>query len=137
MFDIADTTLGTVGIERIPLCILRTHHGRETSTRSTAIDALCLGINGLTGDAVFLDVFAQRCAIDTLAVETEQSALGQFAQDAQNTTSAVLFLNGVFLSVGCEFTEEGHLARQGVNILHVEVHISLLCYGQQVEYGIR
>ena len=63
-------------------------------------------------------------------------ALGQFAQNAQDTACAVFLLNAVLLPVGGEFAEERHPTRKGVDVAHLEVNPTLLGYCQQVEYGV-
>ena len=88
-------------------------------------------------NAVFLNVLAKGGAIDALAREVKQIAFSKFAKDTENAACAILLLDAVLLPVGGELAEERGLAREGVNVLHREIHLSLLGNSQQVEHRIR
>ena len=137
MFDVADATIGTIGVECLPLSILRTHLDRELAGRSTVIDAACFGVDVLLEDGILLDVLTERCTIDTLATEVEQIALGEFAEDAEDAACTVLLLHRILLRIGSKFAEARNHAAQTVDVLHLEIHATLLRYGKQVKHGVR
>ena len=136
MFDVTNAAIDAVGIKRLPLSILRTQHIAELTSRSTVIDAVGFGVDMFFRNAVLLDVFTERGTIDTLTCEVKQVTLGEFAKNAENTTGTVLFLDAVFLPVRGELAEERHLAAQRIDILHLEVHLTLLRHSQQVKHRI-
>ena len=143
MFDVAYAAIGAVGVECLPVGVLRAHDVRELAARGAAVD-----VPGresavdadfqifVVDDGVALDVLAQRSAVHALAGEVEQSALGQFAEDAEDAACAVLLLDAVLLPVRSELAEERHFAREGIDVLHLEVYASFLSHGQEVEHGV-
>ena len=54
VFEVADATIGTIGIKCTPLFRLRPHLGREAIARSRLIDAICLCIHITINNAIFL-----------------------------------------------------------------------------------
>lgn len=136
MFHVANATCGAVGIKRRPLTVLHTHFGGKLAARRTTIYACSLGINLGACYAVMFNVLAQCDAIDTMCCQVEQIALGQFAQYAKHTTSAVTLLHRVALRVGRQFTKAWHMTAQLVNVLHLEVDTGLIGHSQQVEHGV-
>ena len=69
-------------------------------------------------------------------VGVDESSAVELGKDAEDASGAVAVFDAVLLCVGCELAEAGHSAREGVDILHGEVHFSLLGDGEQVEYGV-
>ena len=107
MFDVADAAVGTVRVKPIVVFVLRTHLRRETSGRSTVVDG---NLVGQAVDIIFLHSLGERHAIDTDGTSVDQSAFVQFVEDAKNASCAVALLNGIFLRVGSELAEAGHLS---------------------------
>ena len=54
VFEVANTTIGTIGIKCTPLFRLRTHLGRETIARSRLIDTIGFCIHFTINNTVFL-----------------------------------------------------------------------------------
>ena len=154
MFEVADATLSTVGIEGRIKLTLRTHLRREAITRCREINMTRVirisppfgkatgrrvSGNGVGGGfyTVFLHSLSECHAVHTGRRTIDKTTLIQFVEDAEDTTSTSALLHTVLLRVGREFAEAGHLAAQGIDIFHREVGTSLLGHSQQVEHGIR
>ena len=79
---------------------------------------------------------AERHAVDALAAAINEAAFVQLVKDAEDAAGAVALLHAVLLRVRCQLAQTGRLAAQGVDVLHGEVHPTLLCHGQQVQHGV-
>ena len=136
MFDVADTTVLAVGVQSLVHGALCTHLVAEHTGRCAAIYSLCLGIDIILEDRVFLNILGQCGAIHALHRGVYQAALGQFAKQVEHTSGTTALLHAVLLAVGSQFAQEGSLAREFVHILHGEVHLGLLSHGKQVQNGV-
>ena len=110
MLQRADAAVFAVGIEALPLRVLYTELVAEFARRCTKVDTECLRIDVLLIYIIAFDVFAQRGSIHALAIQVEQSALGQFAKDAKDTSSTSALLHAVLLGIGGQLAETGYLA---------------------------
>ena len=81
MLDVTNTTVGTIGIQRSPLCTLATHLRREAVARSRLVDAIGFCIDSAIDNAVFLQGLAERHAIDTRSRSIDESSLRQFVHN--------------------------------------------------------
>ena len=136
VLQVADATVGTVSIELFVISILRTQLQVELTAGGTGILFLCLLADVGTGDAVLVNLLGQRHAIYTFHTGIYQSSFGQFGHDGYDTTCTVHVLHVVFLRVRSNLTQAGRLARQHVNVFHLEVGSSLVGHGQQVKHRI-
>ena len=136
MLYVADATVLAVGVQSLIHGVLCTHLVAEHTGRCAAIYSLCLGIDIVLEDRVFLNVLGQCSAVHTLHRGVYQTTLGQFAKQVEHTTGTTALLHAVLLAVGSQLAQEGSLAREFVHILHGEVHLCLLCHGQQVQHGV-
>ena len=110
MFDVADAAIGAVCVERFPTSVLRAHLCGELARWSRMIYAVGLRVDSVARDGIFLDVVAESGAINTLARQVEEVALGEFAEDAEDAASTIFLLYGIFLPVGGKFAEERHFS---------------------------
>ena len=136
MLDVAYATVCAVSVEAFPTSVLRPHDIGELAAWCTAVDAFRFGVDGFAGDAVLGNVFSQRSSVHAFAGKVKQASFSQFTHYAENAARTVLFLDAVLLPVGCKFAEEGYLAAQGVNVLHLEINFAFLSHGQQMEHGV-
>ena len=130
MFQIANTTIGTIFVQLAPLCVLTTHLCGELTSGSCLIDTVSLWVNLCLGDIVFLHLLAEGLSIHTDSRTIDESALVEFVENTEDTTGTSTLLNTVFLCVRCQLAEAWHLATQCVNVAHLEVCSSLLCHCQ-------
>ena len=137
MLQVADTSIGAVGIECTPLLTLRTHLRREAVAGSRLIDTVGLCIHRAVHDTVFLHGLSQRHAVHTGGGAVDKATLVQFIQDAQDTTCTSALLYRILLRVRSQLTQARHTTRELVDILHREVGASLLGHSQQMEHGVR
>ena len=136
MLKVAYASVGTVGVEFAPLCVLTTHLGRELASWSGLVYTVSLSINLRLGDVVFLHLFAKGLAIHTDSRTIDESALVEFAENTEDTTCTSALLHTVFLCVGSKFAETRHLAAQCVDVAHLEFGTSLLCHSQEMKHGV-
>ena len=114
--------------------------GREENLRGGQVSVLVSRFspgNGQFGvslvHAVCLNILFQRMTVHTLQAGINQSALVQFGHQSHHAAGSAKLLHAVLLTVGSQLHQEGRLAREGVYVVHREVHPSLLCHGQQVQ----
>ena len=136
MFKVANATLGTVGVKILPLGILTSHLRRELTSRCAVVYAVGLRINGGSRDVIFLHGLIERCSVNAFGATVDQSALVKLVQDAEDAASTTTLLHTVFLRVGSELTQTGHMTAQAVNVLHLKVGTSLLSHSQEMEHGV-
>ena len=136
VLDGTDATVLAVGIQSLVHGALCTHLVAEHTGRCAAVYSLCLGVNVVLEDGVFLNVLGQCGTVHPLHGGVYQPALGKFAKEVEHTAGTSALLHAVLLAVGGQFAEERSLARKFVHILHGEVHLGLLRYGQQMQHGV-
>ena len=136
MLQIADTSIGTVGIQSLIISVLRTQLDVELVGRCTGIDTPCICINLFLIDVVFSNGFRQGHAIHTIHGCIQQTALRQFIQDIQNTTGTVHILNMIFLCIRCHLAQTRNPTGQHIDVVHREVHTRFMGNGQQVKHRI-
>ena len=105
MLQVADTSVGAVGVQRRPLGVLTTHLRAEFTARSAEVDTFGLFVDRRKGDVVFADRFAQSHPVRAFDLRIDQPTFGKLAQDTQDTSGTVAFLNTVLLGVRCQFAE--------------------------------
>ena len=77
MFQVADTTIGTVGVEFFVRCILRTQRNIKFIARGTRVDTFSISIWLVYSHTVFSDSICQCHTIHTVHICFQQTALGQ------------------------------------------------------------
>ena len=137
MFKTSDAALLAVGVELLPLRVLAPHLRGEAAAGRTVIDTVGLGIGLVNRYPVFLHRFGKRQTVHTLRLAFNQSAFVQLVHDAEYSACTVAFLHAIFLRIGRKHTEARHMPTQSVDVAHLEINPSFLCYGQQVEHRVR
>ena len=136
MFQIADTSVGAVGIQCLITGILRAQLNIELIGRSTGIDTPCIRINFFLADVIFSNGFRQVHAIHTIDRCIQQASLCQFIKNVHDTSGTVHILNVILLCVWSYLTQTRNTARQHINIIHCEVHTRFVGNGQQMKHCI-
>ena len=150
MLYVAYATVLAVGIETLVVGFLCAQlvaelagRGREENLWSGQVGVLVSRFspgNGQFGvslvHAVCLNILFQRMTVHTLQTGINQSALVQFGHQSHHAAGSTKLLHAVLLTVGGQLHQEGRFAREGVYVVHREVHPSLLCHGQQVQHRV-
>ena len=136
MLNVTNATIHAVCVERLIVGVLNTQLIAEHTSRSAAVDALCLSINIVFQNRILLNVFCQSGAVHTLHRGVNQTTLCQFAQQIQHTTCTTTLLHRILLRVWSQLAEERSLARELVDVSHREVNTSFLSHSQEVQHGI-
>ncbi len=128
MLDAADAAFSAVIVQAVPAGGLAEGFlGRDTrrTGKEEGLHRLVLG----QGDVPLLDGFAQRATVYGGQVGVKQAATGQFTQDAEDATGTVHVFHVVLLDVRRHLAQLRHLARQGIDVAQVEVHLGFLGSG--------
>ncbi|CCX78115.1 uncharacterized protein BN560_02415 [Parabacteroides johnsonii CAG:246] len=136
MFDVTDTSGGTVGIQLFIIGFLRSHLNTETMGGGTLIflNRLIRYIRG--GDSKFIYSFGKCHAVHTFHISVHQAAFQQFVHDPHDATGAVYILDMIGVCVGSYLAKAGGLAGEHIDIVHREVRFRFLRNCEQVENRI-
>ena len=133
MFEVAYATLGTVGVERVVIRVLCAHLYAELASRRGLIFRLGADCSFGAEYAILLYLLLQRQTVDALEARVDKTALGKLVHDADDAASTVDVLYVILLRIRSDLANARHLARQSVNVRHLEVDTRLVSHGKQVQ----